>query len=737
MLLRFVLVSLLTVLAGSALANSPALSPPNGGAMAPSTGALVGGTIGATATSTSPHRTGDLTTGLYSSTATSIDFAIGGYNVGAFTDTGLLADNLYSPLQRVNKYSLVSTLTALAKMNANSGSSPNQLRVWLSGDSTATMHNGAIACALKNRYGQAGYIGIGNNSSPSNLWYCGGSGTVTKTGTYVEHTGSLADDYNYAPDGKYDDLSNGACETFGDSGGYTYASLNAMMYVQEPDAGNLDLYIQPFGGSMTLVASATANGTLAGGILQYTATPDAYQMKVCANGGNVKVWKQAQIATNVNGVVIGSDANSGLRLQDYVLTPPAITTPWNNFINPDLVMFKMATNGVTSGCIYETTGGAETTFKDAWDSFSSIWLTANPLRDVLIDGSYPTESACVQAQNEYQRQWAYTNNKTYFDGYEISGSLDNELTLGWLTSGDKVHQTALGQYAQAIPQIDSLGLGLGSYIEPSLTKETITSQTLSVRNNPIGQVSSTNPNSISFSTDSVDALATLNRWLILTTGTRGNAFANIGSYDGAAFMPFTHVVSTNNPGIGWYDTSFGVGLGSCTSESCHTLKPFGASQIGVGITPTARLQLAAGTATEKTAPLKFTSGTNLSTPEAGAVEYDGNLLYLTATDAVRGILQRNIVRIVTAPGDITQLATDDVICVNKTSGAATAINLMASPPNGKKITVKDCKGDANTNNITITPNAGTIDGAATKVMNAARSKVILVYTGSEWAIIGE
>lgn len=46
-----------------------------------------------------------------------------------------------------------------------------------------------------------------------------------------------------------------------------------------------------------------------------------------------------------------------------------------------------------------------------------------------------------------------------------------------------------------------------------------------------------------------------------------------------------------------------------------------------GTTPTARLHLPAGTATASTAPLKLTSGTNLTTPEAGAVEYDGTEYY--------------------------------------------------------------------------------------------------------------
>ena len=42
------------------------------------------------------------------------------------------------------------------------------------------------------------------------------------------------------------------------------------------------------------------------------------------------------------------------------------------------------------------------------------------------------------------------------------------------------------------------------------------------------------------------------------------------------------------------------------------------------------LTLPAGTATAGTSPLKFTSGTNLTTKENGAVEYDGSVLTYTA-----------------------------------------------------------------------------------------------------------
>ncbi len=45
--------------------------------------------------------------------------------------------------------------------------------------------------------------------------------------------------------------------------------------------------------------------------------------------------------------------------------------------------------------------------------------------------------------------------------------------------------------------------------------------------------------------------------------------------------------------------------------------------------PTAWVHIGAGTAAANTSPLKLTSGTNLTSPEAGSFEYDGTELYFT------------------------------------------------------------------------------------------------------------
>lgn len=92
------------------------------------------------------------------------------------------------------------------------------------------------------------------------------------------------------------------------------------------------------------------------------------------------------------------------------------------------------------------------------------------------------------------------------------------------------------------------------------------------------------------------------------------------------------------------------------------------------------------------------------------------------------------VRVVTAAGAITVTTSDYIICVNKSSGAATTINLPASPALGDQYVIKDCKGDAATNNITVTPNAGNIDGAGTYVLNINRQSAGIFYDGTQWQV---
>lgn len=111
--------------------------------------------------------------------------------------------------------------------------------------------------------------------------------------------------------------------------------------------------------------------------------------------------------------------------------------------------------------------------------------------------------------------------------------------------------------------------------------------------------------------------------------------------------------------------------------------------------------------------------------------------YLTVTEmASFVVVAPTVVRIVTAAGAVTITTADNVVILNKTSGAATVANLPAAPAAGSVYIIKDGKGDADTNPITLTPNAGTIDGQSTAVINVPYGALTVVYSGTEWSIIG-
>jgi hypothetical protein len=99
--------------------------------------------------------------------------------------------------------------------------------------------------------------------------------------------------------------------------------------------------------------------------------------------------------------------------------------------------------------------------------------------------------------------------------------------------------------------------------------------------------------------------------------------------------------------------------------------------------------------------------------------------------------RRFYLRYHTAPSGVTVAAgLDDVIVINKTVAGATAVTLPATPTAGDQYTIKDGKGDAAGNNITVSPTAGNIDGAATNVINSNYGFRTYIYNGTEWNVIG-
>lgn len=84
---------------------------------------------------------------------------------------------------------------------------------------------------------------------------------------------------------------------------------------------------------------------------------------------------------------------------------------------------------------------------------------------------------------------------------------------------------------------------------------------------------------------------------------------------------------------------------------------------------------------------------------------------------------------------VTVLPTDEVISVEVPGPVAVAVNLPAGVQ-GQVFYIKDGLGLASpATPITITPAAGTIDGAATATINAPFGSLTLVYSGVEWKLL--
>lgn len=123
----------------------------------------------------------------------------------------------------------------------------------------------------------------------------------------------------------------------------------------------------------------------------------------------------------------------------------------------------------------------------------------------------------------------------------------------------------------------------------------------------------------------------------LTAATTAKACIAIG--DSAGYTTTSAIreitIGSNTTGLGNYSANFqnlwyGTGMtGTATTP---------AGNMGIGVTaPSARLMLPAGTTAASSSPFKFTSGTNMTAVEAGAMEYDGTQLFFSP-GATRNIL---------------------------------------------------------------------------------------------------
>lgn len=211
--------------------------------------------------------------------------------------------------------------------------------------------------------------------------------------------------------------------------------------------------------------------------------------------------------------------------------------------------------------------------------------------------------------------------------------------------------------------------------------------------------------------------------------TYGNFGINSSTYAGTGIFnqpSAVYVTATSGPlGIGTttdHDIRF-----SRNSEATDSLT-LGANDATFGKTIKPR----AGTATANTAPLVFTTGTNLTTAVAGAVEYDGTHFYSTpTTTSGRGQISSRQTFRLTATGNNMGNTIADFF------GANSAINLAASSVYEIEMFAYLAKNTAGTLTWTLTassaPTLITALHRAGPVTGIAAGAPTTLYTGSRGA----
>ena len=138
----------------------------------------------------------------------------------------------------------------------------------------------------------------------------------------------------------------------------------------------------------------------------------------------------------------------------------------------------------------------------------------------------------------------------------------------------------------------------------------------------------------------------------ITSGTKNTFIGYVAGYTDGAYAT-TATVSGS--------TAIGCGA-QVTQNSAMVFGGSGCNNVRVGINmqaPASYFHLPAGTSSEGFSPMKFQSGSLLTTPESGSIEFDGNNLYFTS-----GSIRENMITAYSASAPANALTASIWLAVN-------------------------------------------------------------------------
>jgi hypothetical protein len=380
-------------------------------------------------------------------------------------------------------------------------------------------------------------------------------------------------------------------------------------------------------GTSGMTASATipgadVSGNISGNAATATTAGNVTGIVGVANGGtglstttiNQLLYSSAAntisgLATNNNGILVTSSGGvpSIGNTVGAALTMPSIN------LSASTNQLVLQSAGISGTLSWSPSGAAKTiTFPDASGTVALVNAGAN----WLVGGNAPGGTAVLGTTD---------NSGINIQSGTGSITLGADAAAKSIAIGNSTGNTSL-----------TLDAGTGSInIGSSGPSRSIIIGNTSVGNNQTIQIGGNADNDIRIGNNQNGGSLALGAMMTTGTISIGGTGAQTGNIDiGKGTGAQTLNIGTGGTGA----KSINIGTGAVANTILIGNTTAG-TKTGVNVAAsTAQLHLGAGTASaNEGAPLKFTSGTNLASAEAGSVEYDGKVFYSTPIGSSRGV----------------------------------------------------------------------------------------------------
>ena len=400
-----------------------------------------------------------------------------------------------------------------------------------------------------------------------------------------------------------------------------------------------------------VLQSAPTNYDVSGTTLTFTSAPDA-SSKIVVKHLGFRTTTTLQSVTGITGTLATTNGGTGL-----------------TSFTSNGALYATNTSALTTGTLPVASGGTGlTTYTQGDIVYASGTDTLGKIADVA------TGNVLISGGAAGDPSWGKANLTTH-----VSGTLpitNGGTNLTTYTTGDIVYASATNTLASlADVATGNVLISGGVSTAPSYGKVGLTthvSGTLPVANGGTGVTTSTGTGSAVLNTAptlSLPVIENIKMGYSTTATAAGTTTLTASSnyrqlFTGASTqtvqLPVTSTLTTgmsfeienNSTGLLTVTSSGGNTVGTLPSNTCgHALcigtslttaadwdfdyisfaQLTGTGAVTLNTAPTiSRVTLAAGTASANTSPLKLISGTNLTTAEVGAVEYDGSNFYITS-----------------------------------------------------------------------------------------------------------